>query len=256
MGAFEQMTHAEDTAIADLATRLLERRLYKALDLRTDFGNDEGRQRRAARRIDKEFEAKLKSGAVIKDEGAAVSIYTQIGGDDDKAHKKLHILDAKRTREITEMSPIVRELGQKTQFTRYYFQNESRSEKFGKIAKEGVNVMEREHIVTALVAAAGGALTGRVRLQKTLYLLDRLGLHSGFGYEYHHYGPYSRDLDNATADAKAFGLITEQYDHRQSDGAMYSIFKLSQSPPIDEQAYGDLGRERASDLVGLFARPT
>jgi HD superfamily phosphohydrolase len=125
MGAFEQMTHAEDIEIADLAARLLERRLYKALDLRTAFGHDEGRQRRAARRIDKEFEAKLKSGAVIKDEGAAVSIYTQIGGDDDKAHKKLHILDAKGPREITEMSPIVRELGQKTQFTRYYFENES-----------------------------------------------------------------------------------------------------------------------------------
>jgi uncharacterized protein len=124
MGAMERMTRAEDPAVADLARRLRERRLYKTLDLRA-FGHDEGRQRRAARRIDRDFEALRKSEAVIKDEGAAVSIYTQIGGDDDKAHKKLYILDSKGPREITEMSPIVRELGQKMQFTRYYFENES-----------------------------------------------------------------------------------------------------------------------------------
>jgi hypothetical protein len=88
----------------------------------------------------------------------------------------------------------------------------------------------------------------RVRLQKTVYLLDRLGLNSSFGYEYHHYGPYSRDLDNATADAKAFGMIEENYERRQSDGAMYSIFRLSPSAAQKEEAYGELGRERNAPL--------
>ena len=60
---------------------------------------------------------------------------------------------------------------------------------------------EREDIVAAIVAAAGGRLTSRVRLQKVVYLLDRLGLHSGFDFDYYNYGPYSRDLDNATVDA-------------------------------------------------------
>ncbi len=124
-GSLEGMIYAADSGIADLADRLRERCLYKTLDLRAAFGHDEGRQRRAARRIDKDFEAQLRSGSVIKDEEAAVSIYTQIGGDDERAHKKLHILDAKGPREITEISPIVRVLGQKTQFARYYFENES-----------------------------------------------------------------------------------------------------------------------------------
>jgi uncharacterized protein len=124
MAAVERMTHAADPILAELASRLRERRLYKTLDLRA-FGHDQGRQRRAARHIDRDFEARTNGDAVIKDEGAVVSIYTQIGGDDDKAHKKLHILDARGPREITEMSAIVRELGQKTQFTRYYFENES-----------------------------------------------------------------------------------------------------------------------------------
>ena len=113
--------------------------------------------------------------------------------------------------------------------------------------------MEREDIVAAVVAAAGGTLIGRARLQKAVYLLDRLGLKSGFGYEYHHYGPYSRDLDSATADAKAFGLVEEEYEHRQSDGAMYSIFKLSRGVAVNEAAYGDLRRERASELARVFA---
>jgi len=112
--------------------------------------------------------------------------------------------------------------------------------------------MDRENIVAAVVAAAGGRLTGRVRLQKTVYLLDRLGLNSGFEYDYHHYGPYSRDLENATLDAKAFDFVIEKFDHRQSDGAMYSIFELKTEPKND--AYGKLGQDRAAELARKFAR--
>jgi HD superfamily phosphohydrolase len=123
-GAIERMTDSDDALIATLARRLRERRLYKTLDLRA-FGHDEGRQRAAARRIDRKFGEKLNQGAVIKDEGAAISLYTQIGGDEEKTHKKLHILDAGRPREITDLSRVVRELAQKQQFTRYYFESES-----------------------------------------------------------------------------------------------------------------------------------
>jgi uncharacterized protein len=124
MGAIQRMTQAADAALVDLATRLRERRLYKTLDVR-EFGHDVGRQRRRARRIDNAFETQIRSEAVIKDERASVSIYSHIGGDDDKAHKRLHILDARGPREITDMSPIVKALEQKTQFTRYYFESES-----------------------------------------------------------------------------------------------------------------------------------
>jgi len=124
-GAVERMTSASDQPIAELARRLRDRELYKTLDLGW-FGHDAGRQRREARRIDRDFAEGLKNGSVIKDEGAAIGIYTQIGGDDDKSHKKLHILDAGQPREITELSDVVRELAEKKrQFTRYYFETES-----------------------------------------------------------------------------------------------------------------------------------
>jgi hypothetical protein len=84
-----------------------------------DFGGADGKRDRLERR-----EVEL-ARRVIKDEGAAISIYTQIGGDDDKMHKKLHILDAQDAREITEMSRFVGALALEKQFTRYYFENES-----------------------------------------------------------------------------------------------------------------------------------
>ena len=45
---------------------------------------------------------------------------------------------------------------------------------------------EREDIVAAILSAAGGRMIGRVRLQKTAYLLERLGLGSKFGFDYHY----------------------------------------------------------------------
>lgn len=114
---------------------------------------------------------------------------------------------------------------------------------------KGSRMREREDVVAAILAAADGRLTGRVRLQKLVYLLDRLGLKSGFDYEYHNYGPYSRDLENATADAKAFGIIDETFGHRQSDGATYSIFTLK-SPPSSPPSFGRLSAAEAGRLVG------
>lgn len=112
--------------------------------------------------------------------------------------------------------------------------------------------INREDIVTAVIDAAGGTLTSRVRLQKSVYLLDRLGLGSGFDYEYYHYGPYSRDLDNATADAKAFELLTEDFGHRQSDGAMYSIFKVKPGPK--KKALGHLDAAKAHEIMQTFVK--
>ena len=84
---------------------------------------------------------------------------------------------------------------------------------------------EPEDRVADIVVAAGGRLVSRVRLQKLAYLLDKLGAKSGFSFAYHHYGPYSRDLDNAVLDAEAFDKIRETFERRQSDGARYSVFE-------------------------------
>lgn len=112
--------------------------------------------------------------------------------------------------------------------------------------------IEREDIVTAVIASAGANLISRVRLQKSVYLLDQLGLGSKFDYEYYHYGPYSRDLDNATADAKAFGHLDEKFERRQSDGARYSVFTVIEN--FKEEALGGLGAKQTQHFMHLFVQ--
>lgn len=87
--------------------------------------------------------------------------------------------------------------------------------------------IEPEDMVADIVAAADGRIVSRIRLQKIFYLLDKLGASSGFSFSYYHYGPYSRDLDTAVLDAKAFDKVTETFGQRASDGARYSIFEIS-----------------------------
>lgn len=60
----------------------------------------------------------------FKDTKASISIHTQIGDDDEKVHKKLHILDqAGQAEEIA--TDMIKALRQKRQFTRYYFAERS-----------------------------------------------------------------------------------------------------------------------------------
>jgi HD superfamily phosphohydrolase len=119
LGALERLALANDEEISALAKRLRNRNLYKTLDCR-DFDRDLEWQAAGAKKVDKRFD--LNGGRVIKDDGARLSIYTQIGGDEEKAHKKLRILDAnKKTPEITSVGAIVSSLPYLLKLTRYYF---------------------------------------------------------------------------------------------------------------------------------------
>jgi uncharacterized protein YwgA len=115
--------------------------------------------------------------------------------------------------------------------------------------KEFAMPHEPEHFVADILHAAGGRLVSRIRLQKIAYLLDQLGAESGFDYSYHHYGPYSRDLDSAILDAEAFGLVAEQYGYRKTDGARYSVF-LYQST---DQEYTSLHNKHLRDITRQLA---
>lgn len=78
--------------------------------------------------------------------------------------------------------------------------------------------------VPSLVVAAGGELVGKIRLQKVVYLLDQIGLRSGFSYEYHHYGPYSADLAEQVEDDVVFRYLSAEQRRRQSDGVPYVVY--------------------------------
>lgn len=79
--------------------------------------------------------------------------------------------------------------------------------------------------VAKIVAAAGGELVGRTRLQKTCCLLDMAGLIEGFDFTYHLHGPYSETLSVAASDAVALGLV-EEFSKTASWGGVYSVYRV------------------------------
>jgi len=119
-GSTEAMSQADDDDVREIATRLRERKLYKTLDI-AEFGDDRGRQRSRLRRIRENFAEQIKAETVMLDDEAAIGIYAEIGGDEERMHKKLHILDGDKPVEISKLSPLILTLEAKKQFTRLYF---------------------------------------------------------------------------------------------------------------------------------------
>ena len=105
--------------------------------------------------------------------------------------------------------------------------------------------MNPEDIAVNLVKLNSGRVVGRTRLQKVAYLLDRSGAEFGLPFTYHHYGPYSFELADGWADARAEGRvhIAEQLGRH---GVSYSIFTLDESENSPDDC-GDLGELSASD---------
>jgi hypothetical protein len=89
-----------------------------------------------------------------------------------------------------------------------------------------------------LIQAAGGEVVGKIRLQKEVYLLDQIGLQSGFPFEYHHYGPYSEMLAEQVEDDIVFRRLDAIPNRRMSDGVPYVIYRASRpgnGDPIDQR---------------------
>lgn len=112
--------------------------------------------------------------------------------------------------------------------------------------------MTPDDIVHAVVSNAPNCeLTSRVRLQKTVYLLDQLGFNSGLDFEYHYYGPYARELDVGIEDADILNKVREEIRCRRNDGASYSHFKASGT--ANNITFGKLKIEGAKQLIRRFA---
>lgn len=78
--------------------------------------------------------------------------------------------------------------------------------------------------VVSLVESMGGRLEHRIRLQKSAYLLQRLGLadFEEAPFKYHHYGPYSRWISDSLQYAISAGLLVEEQEGRPDGGMKYT----------------------------------
>ena len=69
---------------------------------------------------------------------------------------------------------------------------------------------------------------GRTRLQKTIKLLQSLGLPTGYSYMNYFYGPYSEGLQADLRLVQQLGLVAENHGTTQ-DGTEYYVFVASEA---------------------------
>lgn len=103
--------------------------------------------------------------------------------------------------------------------------------------------------ISDLLRAAGGEMVGRVRLQKSVYLLDQMGMDSGLSFDYHHYGPYSAELSDELDDEVVFGEIEEEARRRSRDGVPYSVFRVRNAQQDHGSTLGKLPWTEAQNAL-------
>src|SRR5208282_4145998 len=98
-------------------------------------------------------------------------------------------------------------------------------------------------LIAQVVAANGGKVVGKTRLQKMFFLLDECGLNSGCRYGYHYYGPFSPEIAAAAEDASGLGML----EYKESAGfhaVPYGIYEargdIEPSATAGDLKLGDL----------------
>lgn len=110
---------------------------------------------------------------------------------------------------------------------------------------------ERYRLMAAVIAAhPNSRVVGRTRLQKTIKLLQRLGLPTDYHYMIHFYGPYSEGLQSEISLLEQMGIITETANATQ-EGKPYFI--LTAKADVDLPDVGQF-RDKINILAG--ADPT
>lgn len=111
--------------------------------------------------------------------------------------------------------------------------------------------MKTEKLVTEIVALNGEKkLVGKTRLQKTFYLLDKLGMNSGAEFNYHYYGPYSADVASA---AEMATLLYDFDSEEKKSGARnvaYTVYSTSEKAPAKLGGLSKLEAKAALDSMG------
>ena len=113
-----------------------------------------------------------------------------------------------------------------------------------------------EKLIVSLLYAADKKIIGRIRIQKIVYLLDQLGLNSGFEFSYHHYGPYSEELSQELLFNRVFDESIVETFEKTSFGAEYSVY----TPKIAQRDHpthvGDLDYDVVKISVGKMKSTT
>jgi uncharacterized protein len=112
--------------------------------------------------------------------------------------------------------------------------------------------LNSEDAVTWLVAANGGTMVGKTRLQKTVYLLGRCGLKTDIEFDYHYFGPFSAELAVGADAAQSRGRIAIE-ERAGFHDVPYAVFTTEEAIPneIGGAALADVKRQ-----LGILSKYT
>ncbi len=120
--------------------------------------------------------------------------------------------------------------------------------------------MKREEfdVVAAVIAMhPDRKIVGRTRLQKTIHLLQDIGLPTEYRYRNYFYGPYSDELQADIQLLDRAGIISET-SHPTADGNVYYTIHAKKNIPTDalpeyEDAIGRIASEQDAIVLELAA---
>lgn len=95
---------------------------------------------------------------------------------------------------------------------------------------------ERFRWLAGVIAAhPEGRLVGRTRLQKTMSLLQRLGMPCDYEFKMHFYGPYSEGIQADMNLLTRLGFVNEEVN-TSKEGVHYSVFAATAAALLPELA--------------------
>jgi len=108
------------------------------------------------------------------------------------------------------------------------------------------------YLAGVIAAHRGRKVVGRTRLQKTVKLLQRIGLPTDYHYVSFFYGPYSEGLKSDLGLLEVLDLVEEE-EHQSGNGMSY--FTISAKPEADlpqlESFLPQIGLMEATEAVPL-----
>jgi hypothetical protein len=250
---FKVCARSADPLVSELASGLLNRRLYKALDVTGLVAAAElphliafdarVRQRMAELGIDARY-------AFVQD-SASDTPYKPYQPDEEKPARQIFIENGQgRIVEISTLSEALMQLRKTYTVIRYYAPASFRNE-LTRIAAEtfppgiaqrpavhgrrrGVKTGNFWWLAGVIAAHEGRRVVGRTRLQKTVKLLQRLGLPTDYVFGIFFYGPYSEGLFSDIRLLEQIGLITELAHSTQEGATPYFILEARPEAALDE----------------------
>ena len=89
-------------------------------------------------------------------------------------------------------------------------------------------------LAAVIYAHPNHELHGRTRLQKEIYLLQRLGMPSDYDFRMHHYGTYSDGVQSDINLIERLGLVEEDQQATQDAERTYSLFTATAEANLSE----------------------